>query len=84
MPLTPQEREKIYLEEKARREPVQPKSCGGGYSGALAVAGILAAAGLVGIVLLSRSSSKRRISIDALRKAYAGLDPDEIEEMKYI
>jgi hypothetical protein len=45
---------------------------------------LLAVAGLAGIVLLSRSKGGKKISIDTLRKAYSGLDPQEMEEMKYI
>lgn len=80
MELTPQEREKIYLEEKARR--TKPRSNGG--AAALALLGLVAALGLAGIIVASRSSRRKKVSIDALRRAYSGLDPEEIEEMKYI
>lgn len=79
MELTPQERECIYLEEKARRE-----KGGGGNAATLALLGIAAAIGLAGVVLVSRSSRERKVSLEDLRKAYSGLDPEEIEEMKYI
>lgn len=50
----------------------------------LGVLNVLALAGLAGIYLVSRSKKGKKISIEALRRAYAGLDPEEIEEMKYI
>ena len=45
---------------------------------------LLALAGLAGIILISRSKGGKKISIDALRRAYSGLHPEEMEEMKYI
>jgi len=51
---------------------------------ALTLLTVLAVAGLVGIVLLSKSKNGKKISIEALRRAYSGLHPEEMEEMKYI
>ena len=43
-----------------------------------------AAAGLAGIIAVSRMRREKKISIEDLRRAYSGLDPEEMEEMKYI
>jgi hypothetical protein len=56
----------------------------GGGALLLGVLNVLALAGLAGLYLVSRSKNGKKISIEALRRAYSGLDPEEIEEMKYI
>lgn len=73
MELTPQERERIYREEKAAREGE-----GGGSSGLLLLLALGAVAGLVGFLALSRKKH-RDVSLEDLRKAYPGLGPDEQE-----
>ncbi|MFH1368148.1 MAG: hypothetical protein ABII64_03375 [Elusimicrobiota bacterium] len=66
-------------------EKTQKKNCSGNHITALTVLNIVALIGLAGIVLLSRSArGERKISLEDLRRAYSGLDPEEIEEMKYI
>jgi hypothetical protein len=50
----------------------------------LTILSLLALAGLAGIVLISRSKNGKKISIDALRRAYSGLHEGDIEELKYI
>ncbi len=73
MALSQEEREKIYLEEKARRE--SPALSNGT---ALLLSG-LAILGLAGIFYLSNKLEEKQVSIDDLRKAYPGLSPDEQE-----
>jgi hypothetical protein len=71
MQLTPEERVRIYLEEKAKRET------GGGASLwllALTIGGIL---GLAALLTIATGSHEKEVSIDDLRKAYAGLSPEE-------
>ena len=40
---------------------------------------LTAAAALYGIIRLTRRKGERQISIDDLRRAYSGLDPEEME-----
>lgn len=72
MELSYKERERIYLEEKARREESQESS-----SSTLLILNILAAVGIWGLFKLNEIYKGRKISLDALRKAYDGLAPED-------
>ena len=75
MDITPQMKESIYNEEKARRERSEDSSS----VEALLLLNVLLAAVLSLIFVVSKQSDKSRISIDALRKAYDGLAPEDEE-----
>ena len=70
MELSPQERERVYLEEKARREE-------SGSSMSLLLLNLVALAGLVGVFYLTNKLKERGVSVDDLRRAYSGLGPDD-------
>ncbi|OGS19660.1 MAG: hypothetical protein A2219_04970 [Elusimicrobia bacterium RIFOXYA2_FULL_50_26] len=72
--LTQQEREKIYLEEKMKREAA------GISSGALVLLNMLAIAGLAGIFYLSLKLEEKKPSAEDIRKSYDGLSPEDLEE----
>lgn len=71
MELTPQERERIYREEKATREDE------GGGSACLLIA--LSLGALAGLWIMAKTLKHRNpdVSLEDLRKAYPGLGPDE-------
>ena len=75
MDITPQMKESIYNEEKARRERSEDSSS----VEALLLLNVLLAAVLSLIFVVSKQSDKSRISIYALRKAYDGLAPEDEE-----
>lgn len=69
--LTPEQREQIFREEFDRRSGHTNTS-----EGLMAVMALIAAAGLAGLVYLGTLPEKA-VSLDALRRAYAGLDIEE-------
>ena len=71
MELTPEQREKIYLEEKARRES------DGSSLPLLFLLTVGAVIGFAAILAISESDEENKVSLEALRKAYAGLAPEE-------
>lgn len=75
MELTQKERERIYFEEKAKRE------CRGGSrsTGTLIFLSTLAVLGVAAIFFLSNKLEERQVSLDDLRKAYPGLAPEDQE-----
>lgn len=73
MELTPQERERIYFEEKAAREGGE-----GGSSGLLLLLTLGIVAGAAGFLFLTHGKHGK-VSLEDLRKAYPGLGPDEQE-----
>lgn len=73
MNLTPQEREKIYLEERARHEN---SSSGSGFTPILAILTVGAALGL-GALIMASMRNKREVKLEDLRKAYSGLSPED-------
>jgi hypothetical protein len=75
MDLSKAEREAIYLQEKAKRE--DPES---DFSGLLFLLNLGAIAGLAGILFATRDQDKK-ITLEALRKAYPGLSPDEEQKL---
>jgi len=70
MELSPEQREKIYREEKAIREG----SKGSGIS--LVLVAAAAVAGFVGFLLLIQQPG-RDVKMEDLRRAYEGLSPEE-------
>ncbi|MHB9154291.1 MAG: hypothetical protein ACYC5N_01200 [Endomicrobiales bacterium] len=73
MELTPQDRERIYREEKAKREGKE------GSSPLLLLLAIGAIAGIAGLLAVSQKAGRREVSLEDLRKAYSGLSPEEEE-----
>jgi hypothetical protein len=71
MDFTPEQREKIYLEEKARRQ-----GSGGGLNLEILLVAAAAVIGFAGFLLLT-SGPGRQVKIEDLRKAYDGLSPEE-------
>lgn len=76
MDLTPQEREEIYLAEKAKRDAGHGKG-----NGLLLVglAGIVAGLA-VWLAVKHRTAGRGKHLLEDLRRAYAGLSPDEEDE----
>jgi hypothetical protein len=72
MELSPLEREKIYLEERSRREARSS-------SPLLFLLTLGAAAGLAALLLIAREKNGS-LSIEDLRKAYEGLSPEEEQQ----
>jgi len=70
MEFTPEQREEIYLEEKAKREGPKRSNTG------LLVVAVAAAVGFAAMLLLARKSA-RGVMLEDLRKAYDGLSPEE-------
>jgi hypothetical protein len=72
MDLTPQEREQIYREEKAMR-----KSGCHSRTVPLLLMNLLAAAAVA--LIYTVGSTQRSVKLEDLRKAYPGLDPEEMQ-----
>jgi hypothetical protein len=72
MELTPQEREKIYLEEKSKRAGSKSSNLG------MIIVAASAIAALVGFLIIVEKPA-RKVKIEDLRKAYDGLSPEEEE-----
>ncbi|MBN1823250.1 MAG: hypothetical protein JW803_02915 [Endomicrobiales bacterium] len=71
MELSPEKREQIYMEEKARRE-TQGNS-------ALPYIVIGITVGLASLLVANHVFGKKKVSIEDLRKAYDGLSPEDAE-----
>ncbi|MBN1621640.1 MAG: hypothetical protein JW871_03515 [Endomicrobiales bacterium] len=75
MELTPEQRKVIYLEEKAKREN-EPESSS---IELLIVFNIIAAIALYGVFSLGKNPHKTKLTLEAIRRAYSGLAPDEVK-----
>jgi len=72
MELTPEEREKIYFEEKHKRTGSKGSNIG------MIIVAASAIAALVGFLIIVEKPA-RKVKIEDLRKAYDGLSPEEEE-----
>ena len=74
MNISAEEREKIYFEEKAKREESRDNS-------PLWMMGLMiSAAAALAIIVTIAASSDEDVTIDDLRKAYSGLSPDDEDQ----
>ena len=71
MDITPEQRNIIYLEEKASREKHS------GPSLELLIVTATAVAGFIGFITAIRGKTHRTVKIEDLRRAYEGLSPEE-------
>lgn len=71
MQISQKEREQIYLEEKEKRESSHSSFP---ILFFLTIGSII---GIIGVAALVSKSANKKVSLDDLRRAYPGLDPDE-------
>jgi hypothetical protein len=74
MNLSAEDRERIYLEEKGKREH------GGHGSGLLMLGLTIGAVMALAVIMTVALSDEKDVSIEDLRKAYPGLSPEEEEQ----
>ncbi|HBU69345.1 MAG TPA: hypothetical protein DEE98_03065 [Elusimicrobia bacterium] len=78
MQLSQQERERIYLEEKAKREHSCCSGRHSGHTGSLLVFNLIALIGVAGLVYFAKTLQKKSPSVEDIRKAYDGLSPEDM------
>lgn len=74
MNISQQERDQIYKEEAERR--AQKHDTEGSITPVLVLVTVAAAVGLGALIMASRRGN-RKVKLEDLRKAYAGLSPDD-------